>query len=127
MNGKAEYWLALAREDMDVARVLLGGGKRLYAGFMCHLAAEKALKARLESLEIQPPKLHNLVRLAGLGEIFDAMSASQQRLLASLGPLNIEARYPQQKSAIAEALTVEACGRLIAETEEMIAWIAARL
>ena len=47
---RAKYWLDLAKEDINVAEVLHKGGKLLYSGFMCHLAVEKALKARIESL-----------------------------------------------------------------------------
>ena len=46
---KAKYWVDLAEEDISVSEVLLRSGKVLYSGFMCHLAVEKILKAKIES------------------------------------------------------------------------------
>lgn len=127
MNNKAKYWLELAKEDTDVAEVLLSGGKLLYAGFMCHLAVEKALKAKIENIGGTPLKIHNLVRLANLGQVYELLSPEKRSFLASLGPLNIEARYPQSKSAIAAALTNDVCVKLIAEAKEFVQWMETQL
>ena len=94
MSVKVSYWLNLAKEDLDVAQVLLGSGKILYAGFMCHLAVEKALKARIASIGEIPSKIHNLIRLAELGDLLGLMSETHTDLLDTLNPLQIEARYP---------------------------------
>jgi HEPN domain-containing protein len=117
----------LAKEDIDVADVLFQGGKRLYMGFMCHLAVEKALKAKVETVGEQSPKIHNLVRLANMGGLYAVLTPERQRFLESLNPLNIEARYPPYKSAIAESLTDEACKQLLTGTKELVSWIEQQL
>jgi HEPN domain-containing protein len=44
-NEKMQYWLELADYDINAAKSMLNGKHYLYVGFLCHLSAEKALKA----------------------------------------------------------------------------------
>ena len=124
---KVKYWFDLAIEDINVAVVLLSGGKLLYTGFMCHLAVEKALKARIESIGETPVKIHNLIRLAELGNILDIMTEDQTELLDILNPLQIEARYPANKQLIESLLTTEQCAALVKQSREIIEWIETQL
>jgi len=124
---KVKYWLDLAKEDMDVAQVLLTSGKLLYFGFMCHLAVEKALKAQIESAGDTAPKIHNLIRLAELGGVLDVMTEEQSDLLAVLNPLQIEARYPAYKQQIELILTPDQCNTLMRQTKELVTWIEQQL
>ncbi len=70
-----------------------------------------------------PPKIHNLVKLAKLGELYSKMSEAQKDFLDILMPLNIEGRYPSYKANIAVSLGAERCSRIIEETEELLCWI----
>ena len=125
MSDKTKYWLDLATEDIEIAQRLLD--KPLYSGFLCHLAVEKALKAKIESVGEEPLKIHNLVRLAEIGGIFDAMTEEQVVFLDVLNPLQIEGRYPSYKQQIASSLTPEKCADMIAQAKEMVAWIESKL
>lgn len=116
-DGQAKYWLDLAKEDLDVAQVLLTNGKLLHFGFMCHLVAEKALKAKIEHTGGTAPKIHNLIRLAELGGILDILSEAQSELLATLNPLQIEARYPAYKQQIELILTPDKCNLIFNQTK----------
>ena len=130
MDDKVTYWLDLSDEDMTVAKFLFEGGKFLYSGFMCHLAVEKALKAVIAkdcADDEIPPKWHDLMRLAEKANLFDALSEEQKSLLRDLNPLNIEARYPEYKSKIAEMIPKEICIKLIEKTEEFLCWIKKQL
>ena len=120
---KVGYWIDLAKEDVSIAEILHKGGKILYAGFMCHLAVEKALKARIEKNGETPLKIHNLIRLAELGGLLGAMTEEQAELLDSLNPLQIEARYPAYKQQMEELLTPQQCSALIRQTKEILRWI----
>jgi HEPN domain-containing protein len=130
MKENVHYWLDLADYDIESAKVMLNGGRYLYVGFMCHQVVEKALKAVIardcKEGEL-PPKIHHLLKLADRAGLFSKMAAEQQAFLKNLNPLNVEARYPEYKEKIAEGLSAEICGKLIAETEEMLCWIKKQL
>jgi len=120
------YWLDLAEYDFDTARAMLIAGKFFYVGFMCHQTIEKALKAvissNLEEGDI-PPKIHDLVKLAVRSDLFSIMSDDQKKFIDYLNPLNIEARYPENKTQLIELLTVEKCEAILSGTDEFLCWI----
>ncbi|GHU65343.1 hypothetical protein FACS1894184_00950 [Clostridia bacterium] len=122
-----EYWLQIAQEDINTARYLLDGGRYLYAGFLMHLIAEKALKALLAKPENMPPRTHNLLRLAELAGINDTLDESQWDLLNRLLPLQIEVRYPSDQQEIAKTLSKNNSEELFARTEAFYEWIKQRL
>jgi len=123
MNDKVQYWLDLADYDIETARAMLQTKRLLYVGFMCHQTAEKALKAIIANNDDAPPKIHGLMKLAQLGEVYDTMSEGQKDLLDTLDPLNIAARYPEQKAKLAAMLALEICKNILAETEDLLCWI----
>jgi len=65
MRPETQVWLDDAEYDLQSARTMLDAGRYFFVVFMCHLAVEKTLKAIIvERHAIEPPKIHNLVRLA---------------------------------------------------------------
>ncbi|MBN1491347.1 MAG: HEPN domain-containing protein [Phycisphaerae bacterium] len=128
MNAKVTYWVDLAGYDMDTAKAMLQTGRLLYVGFMCHQVAEKMLKAWWASTrDSTPPHTHNLVTLATLSGLFDVLDSAQRGLLDTLGPLNVESRYPADQQRLLAALTPERCEMLIGQTEELRQWIHSKL
>lgn len=128
MLDKADYWLELCDDDLKAARAMLDSNNFLWMAFICHLIAEKALKAVIAGVTSEvPPKTHNLNKLAEIGDILNDMSESQQDLLEELTPLNIEARYPEYKEKIKALLSLEYCTNLLAKTEEFLCWIKLKL
>ena len=128
MNEKSRYWLESAQYDYETAKVMLSGGRFLYVGFMCHLTMEKVLKAVIvNTQEDNPPKIHDLVKLAKQGGVYDDMSEAQKDFLELLLPLNIEARYPSYKSSLAAALNQERCKMILDETEALVQWLETKL
>ena len=128
INEKVQYWLDLAAEDLIIADTMLKNKHYLYVGFMCHQIIEKSLKAVvMQEINEIPPKIHQLVKLAQKARVHVKMTEDQRELLRELNPLNIEARYPEYKSQIAQKLTEEYCAKLIKETEELLCWIKKQL
>lgn len=69
---------------------------------MCHQTIEKGLKAYFVSkYNDQPPYIHNLTRLAEKAGLFERMNEDQKDFYDFLDPLNIEARYPNEKKSAA--------------------------
>jgi len=128
MFDKANYWLELCDDDLRAAKSLLASKDYLWMGFICHLIAEKALKAAIANVSNEvPPKDHRLFKLAALANIENDLSDEQEILLGKLSPLQIEARYPSYKEKIAVILTESYCKELLQETEEFLCWIKRKL
>ena len=128
MNNQPDYWLDLCRYDLDTAKAMLKTKRFLYVGFMCHQVIEKALKAvYAQNTNDVPPKIHNLNLLAQKSNLFSAMNQQQHRFLGRLMPLNIEGRYPSDKTELLKELTQKECQEIIEKTEELFQWILQRL
>ena len=126
MNDRTSYWFEIAEYDLETARAMLETGRYLYVGFMCHQAIEKSIKAVIASAGETPPFIHNLSRLAELAGVYASMSGEQQDLLDSLDPLNIQARYPEDREGLSSAMNAERSARLLSQTEELYQWIRRR-
>ena len=128
MLDKVEYWLGLCEDDMKAAKSLLESKDFLWMGFICHLIAEKALKAAVANVTSEiPPKTHDLTRLAECSGIFDELSENQLELLETLNPLNIETRYPEHKDRISALMTEQKSTDILNKTEEFLCWIKQKL
>lgn len=123
--AKADYWFEGAEYDLQTACAMLETRRLLYVGFMCHQTIEKALKGVFVSRnpEEELPYIHKLRRLANLSGISEEMDEKQLSFLDVLSPLNVEARYPLQKSRLLESLTIERCEKMIQETEALYLWL----
>ena len=123
--NKAEYWFESAEYDLQTAKAMLETHRFLYVGFMCHQAIEKSLKGLFVSRkpDSELPYLHKLRRLANLSDISEEMAPEQLSLIDTLSPLNIEARYPLNRSMLLESLTPERCADLIQKTEALYIWL----
>jgi len=82
-----------AREDLSAARDMFSTGHYAWCCFLCHQAAEKALKAVLEHLRSPMPG-HNLLRL--LSAISEALGVPEdvRRACTVLNRYYIPTRYP---------------------------------
>jgi len=128
MSSKTDYWLESAADDLITAKAMLDAKRLLWSGFICHLVAEKALKAVIaDKTDELPPKIHDLKVLAKRGGVMDDLSEEQLALLEQLNPLQIEARYPEHKDKVAQTLTPEKCQKIFSETEGFLCWIKQRL
>jgi HEPN domain-containing protein len=124
---KYEYWIEISDYDLTVAKDMFKTKHYLYVGFMCHQSVEKALKAIF--VRDYPPEnlpyTHDLTKIAKASAVINKLSQEQQRFLMELGPLNIEARYPEERRELLSLLTKAYCSELIKHTEELIEWLKA--
>ncbi|MCL2086312.1 MAG: HEPN domain-containing protein [Oscillospiraceae bacterium] len=128
MLDKVEYWLDLCDEDIIVAKSMLDKKHYLWTGFLCHLVAEKALKAAIAKKTGKvPPKGHDLRKLANKANVYEDLSEEQLTLLERLMPFQIEARYPEHKVAIAKTINAVSGKQILEETEGFLCWVKAKL
>ena len=125
---KITYWIDLADYDLETAKAMLEAKRFLYVGFMCHQVIEKLLKAYWSKVLSEPPlKIHNLARLAAQTRLIEEMTEEQQHFIDLLAPMNIEARYPDYKSKLAETLSQKNCRSILNKTNALGLWIKEKL
>ena len=127
MDEKTHYWLELAEYDLETAEVMLRTGRYLYVGFMCHQVVEKALKAVIANAGTEPPYIHNLAKLAERAGLYNGLTNEQKDILSALDPLNIQARYPEDKDREFATLIPDRCRMILNQTKELYDWIRATL
>jgi len=115
-------WLQYARRDLEVARLLLNEGYPGESTFHAQQAAEKALKAVLVALGVQPPKTHQLEYLMTLikqGGI-DIQEVREASLLTDYA---VETRYPD----FGEEPSLEEAREALRLAERTVEWAQWRL
>ena len=125
---RIDYWLSVADYDLETAEVMYTSGRWLYVAFMCHQVIEKTLKAYwCATQENEPPYIHSHKRLADGSGLYDMMSDVQKDFLNEVTTYNIEARYPENKEALARKLGKDACQYIIDGTKTLQTWIKEQL
>ena len=125
---KVQYWIDIADYDLETAEAMYKTGRWLYVAFMCHQVIEKTLKAYWSaSREDTPPYIHNHKRLAEGCGLYEQMSEEQKDFINTISTFNIQARYPEYKSQLAQMLTDAACRHIIDTTKELQQWIKQKL
>ncbi len=119
MKPTTREWLEIAAEDLDTAQAMLDGGRYLYAGFEAQQSAEKALKAVIQEAVRVPPKIHNLVTLAGRAGLADKALLGR---LATLSPYYVATRYPEDRKTLGQRTTADVAKSLIETAREVLAW-----
>ncbi len=124
IDTKIQYWLDIAGYDLDTAAAMLKTGRYLYVGFMCHQVIEKSLKAFYwHSLLDEPPHTHNLLLLAEQSNLKPHLTEDMSKFLNRLMPLNIQARYPQDREELLKILSDQVCNDLLKQTGDLYSWI----
>lgn len=75
---KVDEWLAISREDVEVATLCFKNSKYLHCAFMCQQAVEKVLKALITASGDLPNPIHDLYTLAEDADIDEALSVEQK-------------------------------------------------
>ncbi|TET40056.1 MAG: HEPN domain-containing protein [Dehalococcoidia bacterium] len=120
MRGETRNWWTQALADLEAARAILLIGQYYVCAFLCHQAAEKALKAVIiEKLRELPPKNHNLLRLGERLSLTEGLQAALRRL----NPAYTNARYPDAANGVpAEAFDEGMAKDHIAYSERVVEW-----
>ncbi|MCH4816419.1 MAG: HEPN domain-containing protein [Saccharolobus sp.] len=94
-------WLVQAIEDLDVARILIEGGKYFASAFYSQQAVEKALKAFILFIGKDPGKTHSLTELLSIieNEGFEIPQKIKEDIMV-ISPHFIISRYPDAANGI---------------------------
>jgi len=121
---KIEYWLQTGHYDLVSAKAMLESKRFLYVGFLCHQVMEKRLKAYYwHTQKKEPPYSHNLLLLSEESRFDDLTDEEHLLLFNQLMPLNIRARYPEDRELLLKSLTRSKCEELYKKTKRFYEWI----
>jgi len=119
---EARHWLDLAHYDLEVAEDMLRARHFSYVAFLCHLAVEKALKAKVqEKTGRTPPKTHDLVALLKLAEL--SPPEEIRDFIGKLSGISTAVRYPPDFTALRSAYTEEVARAYLEGARRVVAWI----
>ncbi len=122
MKKDVQNWLDSARYDLETAEHLFQAGRYIYTIFMCHLALEKALKAKVEEItDKEPPKTHDLNYLINLSGL--SLDRDTVRFVSRLSNLSVVTRYPRDFQAMLNDFSRERAEAALSRTIEVFQWI----
>jgi HEPN domain-containing protein len=116
------YWISTSDQDFIAMKHLYDCRDYHWSLFIGHLVIEKLLKAMyIQKVDINPPKLHDLLRLAEKANI--KLTEEKQDILDVITTFNINARYPDYKQAFYRLCDRTYAGLQIEKIEEMRNWL----
>ncbi len=115
-------WLEQARRDLRAARLLADNELCGESSFHSQQAAEKALKALLSALGVQPPRTHSLEYLMVLIDR-KGVSTREIREASLLTDYAVEARYPD----FGEEPSCDEARNAILLAQRVIEWCSTKL
>jgi len=118
-------WIKSSNYDIRTAEHMLKTGRYIYVLFMCHLSAEKLLKALCEAVSKKiPPKTHNLVYLSKSTGL--EIPENHLGTLESLNDLSIVTRYPEDMDALIKSFKKERVEEYLRRTKALLRWLKKR-
>lgn len=124
MRAQSSVWIGIADDDLEAAEHCLDGKQYLWTMFMCQQAVEKAIKAvYFENAGLTPPKMHDLVSLAGAADILDHCTKEMRDLLRRLSLYYIETRYPDKRAELEAKCTPGHTKEILERSKGAVEWL----
>lgn len=122
MKNEVKNWLDSAQYDLETAEHMYNTGRYIYTIFTCHLAIEKALKAKIEEITGKtPPKTHNLRYLVSLSSL--ELPEDMFNFLSKLSDVSIPTRYPEDFKDLVKSYDEPNAKTYLVRTREIFQWI----
>jgi HEPN domain-containing protein len=122
MKSGVKNWLDSAQYDLETAENMFTAGRYIYTVFMCHLAIEKVLKAKVEEVTGKtPPKTHDLEYLVGLAGL--SPGEDIERFIVEISNLGVVTRYPQDFQRTVKDFSQERAKFILIKTKGIFQWI----
>ena len=122
MRRETKNWLDSAQYDLETAEHMLTTGRYIYTIFMCHLALEKVLKAKVQEVTNKtPPRTHNLrylVRLSGI-----ELPEEKLLFISKLSDISVPTRYPEDFDKLIQSYTQKVADEYLKKTKEIFEWM----
>lgn len=122
-----EFWYNQSNEDLNTSIKMYESGIFDWSLFVAHLALEKLLKAAWikQNNNPNPPKIHNLVKLANSSNI--KLTKEREKLYLIINNFQLEARYQSYKDNFKKITTKEFTDNYIKLINKKYLWIKSQL
>ena len=122
VNKIIQHWIETSDEDHQTMLSLFSSGAFTWALFLGHLCIEKLLKANYVKVQKRhAPFLHNLYRLAELGDL--DVTDELNEYLDRITTFNINARYDDYKQSFYQLCTDSFTAEWIDKIKDCRLWI----
>jgi HEPN domain-containing protein len=122
MKKEVKNWLDSASYDFETAEHMFKAGRYIYTVFMCHLALEKVLKAKVQEITGEtPPKTHDLEYLVGLARL--SPDQAMEKFIVEISNLSVVTRYPRDFQMMFKDFSPERTKLILTKTKEVFQWI----
>jgi len=122
MKREVKNWLDSACYDIETAEHMFNTGRYIYTIFMCQLAIEKILKAKVQEItDKMPPRTHNLRYLIKLSDL--EPNEETFEFISKLSDVSIVTRYPEDFEELQRAYDQKVAQRYLKETKKVFQWI----
>jgi HEPN domain-containing protein len=122
MDKATLNWLKIAERDLKAAKILLRENEHSSVIFHLHACLEKILKGIVTSLGVEPPKIHNLKRLA-VECCKIKLEKHREEVLVKLDKSFIDSRYPEDFDEVEKTYDLRYCLDLLKEVEVTFLWL----
>ena len=125
---KFEYWLDIAKYDLETAGAMFAAGRWLYVIFMCQQAIEKLCKGLyLLYIDDDVPKIHDIHSIISkfADKLPSAIGDDKRRLFNKLSAFYLNNRYPEYKGRLSMSLNEEESKIILDDTREAFTWLLA--
>lgn len=122
MKKEVKNWLDSAKYDLETAQYLFDAGRYIYTIFMCHLALEKVLKAKVEEITGKtPPRTHDLEYLVEEARL--SPDKDTEKFIAEISNLSVVTRYVSDFQRTLKDFSPQRTEFILARTKEAFQWI----
>ena len=123
---KYEYWLDIAKYDLDTAEAMLTSKRWLYVVFMCQQSVEKLVKG-LYTLYIDDniPRTHNIKPILERFEdkLPHTIPEEANDFFDTLSSYYLNNRYPDYMKKLSDLINEPEAKETLARTKEVFKWL----
>ena len=125
-QNKYEYWLDIAKYDLNVAESMCKSGHWLYVVFMCQQAIEKLVKGLYTVyIDDNTPRIHNIKPMVEKFEDKLSQTVTEEiyEFFDTLSSYYLNNRYPDFISKLSTQIDETEAQETLLRTKEVFAWL----
>ncbi|NLI93522.1 MAG: HEPN domain-containing protein [Peptococcaceae bacterium] len=125
-NEKFEYWLDIARYDLETAEAMLTSKRWLYVVFMCQQAIEKLAKGLyIIYIDDEVPRIHNINAIISKysDKLVEKVDEDTKEFFRVLSSYYLNNRYPEYITHVSTQISESEANRILLKSKEVFAWL----